>query len=81
MSNDNTPKTNTGHMAPPQPNFKVDPNPGSNVKKMIAVVSGKGGVGKSSVTAMSALWASRQGYSVGILDADITGPSIPPDGE
>ena len=77
MSNDNTPKSNTGKMAPPQPNFKVDPNPGSHVKKMIAVVSGKGGVGKSSVTAMSALWTSRQGHSVGILDADITGPSIP----
>ena len=77
MSNENTPKANTGHMAPPQPNFKVDPNPGTHVKKMIAVVSGKGGVGKSSVTAMSALWVSRRGYSVGILDADITGPSIP----
>ena len=77
MSNENTPKANTGKMAPPQPNFKVDPNPGTRVKKMIAVVSGKGGVGKSSVTAMSALWASRQGHSVGILDADITGPSIP----
>ena len=77
MSNEATPKANTGHMAPPQPNFKADPNPGSHVKKMIAVVSGKGGVGKSSVTAMSALWAMRHGYSVGILDADITGPSIP----
>ena len=77
MSNENTPKSNTGKMAPPQPNFKVDPNPGSHVKKMIAVVSGKGGVGKSSVTAMSALWTSRHGHSVGILDADITGPSIP----
>ena len=77
MSNENVPKSHTGKMAPPQPNFKVDPNPGSRVKKMIAVVSGKGGVGKSSVTAMSALWARRQEYSVGILDADITGPSIP----
>lgn len=77
MNNEQTPKSNTGKMAPPQPNFKVDPNPGSHVKKMIAVVSGKGGVGKSSVTAMSALWAARRGYSVGIMDADITGPSIP----
>ena len=53
MSNENTPKSNTGKMAPPQPNFKIDPNPGTHVKKMIAVVSGKGGVGKSSVTAMT----------------------------
>ena len=60
-----------------QNSFLAEPNPGSRVKKMIAVVSGKGGVGKSSVTAMSALWVSRQGYSTGILDADITGPSIP----
>ena len=77
MSNENKPKSNTGKMAPPQPNFKVDPNPGSRVKKMIAVVSGKGGVGKSSVTALSALWTARQGNSVAIMDADITGPSIP----
>ena len=77
MSNENTPKSNTGKMAPPQPNFKIDPNPGTHVKKMIAVVSGKGGVGKSSVTAMSALWTARHGHSVAIMDADITGPSIP----
>ncbi len=64
-------------MAPPQPDFKVEANPGSHVKKMIAIVSGKGGVGKSSVTAMTALWAARKGYATGILDADITGPSIP----
>ncbi|MDO5132571.1 MAG: Mrp/NBP35 family ATP-binding protein [Eubacteriales bacterium] len=77
MSNENTPKSNTGKVPPPQPNFKAEANAGSRVKKMIAVVSGKGGVGKSSVTAMSALWAARQGFSVGIMDADITGPSIP----
>ena len=77
MSNDHTPKSNTGKMAPPQPDFKVEANPGSHVKKMIAIVSGKGGVGKSSVTAMTALWAARKGYATGILDADITGPSIP----
>ena len=77
MSNDYTPKSNTGKMAPPQPDFRVEANPGSHVKKMIAIVSGKGGVGKSSVTAMAALWAARKGYATGILDADITGPSIP----
>ncbi len=49
----------------------------SNVKKVIAVVSGKGGVGKSMVTALSAIAANRNGMKVGIMDADITGPSIP----
>ncbi len=49
----------------------------SNVKKVIGVVSGKGGVGKSSVTSMLAVEARRQGHKVAVLDADITGPSIP----
>lgn len=49
----------------------------SHVKKVIAVMSGKGGVGKSSVTGMLAVSLMRQGYKVGILDSDITGPSIP----
>ena len=49
----------------------------SDVKKVIAVVSGKGGVGKSLVTSMMAVTASRAGYKTAILDADITGPSIP----
>ena len=52
-------------------------NEQSNVKKVIGVVSGKGGVGKSSVTSMLAVQAQRLGYKVAILDADITGPSIP----
>ncbi len=52
-------------------------NPKSSVKKVIAVVSGKGGVGKSTVTAQLAVAMARRGYRVGILDADITGPSIP----
>ncbi|RGU96151.1 ATP-binding protein [Clostridium sp. AF15-17LB] len=52
-------------------------NPFSRVKKVIAVVSGKGGVGKSMVTASLARMMREQGFSVGILDADITGPSIP----
>ena len=46
----------------------------SNVKKVIGVVSGKGGVGKSSVTSMLAVATQRLGYKVAILDADITGP-------
>ena len=49
----------------------------SKVKRVIGVVSGKGGVGKSSVTSMLAVLANRLGYSTAILDADITGPSIP----
>lgn len=49
----------------------------SSIKNVIGVVSGKGGVGKSFVTAMLAVLMSRKGYKVGILDADITGPSIP----
>ena len=55
----------------------VKMNEQSNVKKVIGVVSGKGGVGKASVTSMLAVQAQRLGYKVAILDADITGPSIP----
>ena len=57
--------------------LKAPANPYSQVKKVIGVVSGKGGVGKSMVTASLARMMVQQGYSVGILDADITGPSIP----
>lgn len=53
------------------------PNKFSDVKHVIGVVSGKGGVGKSLVTSMLAVSFAREGYNVGILDADITGPSIP----
>lgn len=49
----------------------------SHIKKVIAVVSGKGGVGKSMVTASLARMMREQGFAVGILDADVTGPSIP----
>ena len=49
----------------------------SNVKKVIGIVSGKGGVGKSFVTGSLAVLMRRKGYEVGVLDADITGPSIP----
>lgn len=52
-------------------------NEHSSIKKVIAIVSGKGGVGKSSVTSMMAVTAQRNGYKTAILDADITGPSIP----
>ena len=53
------------------------PNPNSSVKKVIGVVSGKGGVGKSMTSALLACAMARRGYHCGILDADITGPSIP----
>ena len=55
----------------------AEPNKKSNVKKVIAVVSGKGGVGKSTVTSMLAMAMHKLGYKTAILDADITGPSIP----
>lgn len=58
-------------------NFLVKPNDGTHVKKIIGVVSGKGGVGKSMVTSLLAVAAQKSGKKVGILDADITGPSIP----
>ncbi|MGN0169740.1 MAG: P-loop NTPase [Lachnospiraceae bacterium] len=57
--------------------FLAEMNPFSSVKKVIGIVSGKGGVGKSFVTASLASQMNKSGYSVGILDADITGPSIP----
>ena len=53
------------------------PNPHSHVKKVIAVVSGKGGVGKSTVTSMLAVAMARRGKRTAVLDADITGPSAP----
>ncbi len=57
--------------------MKVPANEYTHVKKVIGVISGKGGVGKSMVTASLARLLREEGYSVGILDADITGPSIP----
>ncbi|MBQ7172985.1 MAG: Mrp/NBP35 family ATP-binding protein [Clostridia bacterium] len=60
-----------------QESLKTPANALSDVKKVIAVVSGKGGVGKSLVTSMLAVLLQREGYKVGILDADVTGPSIP----
>ncbi|WP_432665494.1 Mrp/NBP35 family ATP-binding protein [Wukongibacter baidiensis] len=56
---------------------KEKANEKSNIKKIVAVMSGKGGVGKSSVTSLVATALMEKGNKVGILDADITGPSIP----
>ena len=53
------------------------PHKDASVKKVIGIVSGKGGVGKSLTTSLLASFAHKQGLSVGIMDADITGPSIP----
>lgn len=55
---------------------KKPQNQYSNIKKVIGIVSGKGGVGKSLVTSMLAVTARRKGYSTAVMDADITGPSI-----
>ncbi|MBQ3282767.1 MAG: P-loop NTPase, partial [Atopobiaceae bacterium] len=57
------------------PTYEVDE--GSSIDHVIGVVSGKGGVGKSFVTGLLAIELARKGYAVGVLDADITGPSIP----
>ncbi|MFY9313390.1 MAG: Mrp/NBP35 family ATP-binding protein [Tepidanaerobacteraceae bacterium] len=59
--------------------FRQEPSAAglNRIKKVIAVMSGKGGVGKSTVTGLLAVSLRRQGYRVGIMDADITGPSIP----
>ena len=66
-------KQNAGNTAP----SKAPANVGSQVKKVVGVISGKGGVGKSLVTASLARMMIEKGYTAGILDADITGPSIP----
>ena len=60
-----------------QQDFSAKLNPEASVKKVIAVVSGKGGVGKSLVTSLLASEMKRRGYQPAVLDADITGPSIP----
>ena len=64
---------NCDHRAPE----REAPHAKSHIKKVIGVVSGKGGVGKSMTSAMMAVSMRRKGFSAGILDADITGPSIP----
>jgi Mrp family chromosome partitioning ATPase len=60
-----------------KPDFSAKPHELSKIKKVIGIVSGKGGVGKSLVTSMLAVVMKRRGYNTAILDADITGPSIP----
>lgn len=60
-----------------QESLVAQPHKDSHIKKVIGVVSGKGGVGKSMVSSMSAVLMNRRGYRSAVLDADITGPSIP----
>lgn len=56
---------------------KAPLNKESSIHKIIGIISGKGGVGKSTVTALIARRLASMGYSVGIMDADVTGPSVP----
>lgn len=65
------------HQGGGQQSFRIEQNRYSNIRHVIGVVSGKGGVGKSFVTASIANGLAKAGAKVGILDADITGPSIP----
>lgn len=60
-----------------QESLLAQPHEDSHIRKVIGVVSGKGGVGKSLVTSMSAVLMNRRGFRTAVLDADITGPSIP----
>lgn len=61
----------------PRPPQHLPGHPGSHIKRLIGVVSAKGGVGKSMLASLSAIGLARAGKKVGILDADVTGPSIP----
>lgn len=65
-------RTNSRHE-----DFRCDTNELNSIKHTVAILSGKGGVGKSLVTSLLSVMMRRKGYDVGILDADITGPSIP----
>ena len=67
----------SGSCGSAQQDLRAQANPMSHVKRVIGVVSGKGGVGKSLITSLSAVMMKRRGYQVGVLDADMTGPSIP----
>ena len=62
---------------PSKEEFMIPANKHTKVKRMIGVVSGKGGVGKSMVTSLLSILMRRKGYETAILDADVTGPSIP----
>ena len=69
--------SNCSSRKPDKSQFAEPMNQYSNVKKVIGIVSGKGGVGKSFVTSYLAVLMQRMGYKTAVLDADVTGPSIP----
>ena len=70
-------KVNVKAEVPAKPQDVEKANPLPNIKNIIAVASGKGGVGKSTITANLAVSLSKMGFKVGILDADVYGPSMP----
>ena len=77
MSAEQEKQYNMPHREPPKPNLKEPQNSRSHIRHVVGVVSGKGGVGKSLVTSLLAAKTRAKGFRVGILDADITGPSVP----
>ena len=77
MAEEKKKKTPADFKRESEESFRAPMAPGADIRKVIGVVSGKGGVGKSFVTAIAACIASEAGYKTAILDADITGPSIP----
>ncbi len=68
---------NQGNCGKDQSTCGVENNPNNHIKHIVSIMSGKGGVGKSTITVMMAKALARKGLKVGIMDADITGPSIP----
>ena len=66
-----------GNCGKDQSTCGVENNPNNHIKHIVSIMSGKGGVGKSTITVMMAKALARKGLKVGIMDADITGPSIP----